>query len=219
MKKETFKGGMAAVSLVAAMGGGAEPGFSGEIFPVSEEQVQRNSWNVKDTEECPVSYKDLRLLQVDHWGFDTKKHKGELIVHKDMAEKLVGVMHTLYDARFPIEKMNLVERYKGSDFDSIEDNNTSAFNCRFVDDGKNTSTKWSKHAYGKAIDINPIQNPYVEGEKKVFHTKSERYVDRSQRVHGMIHAGDVVFDAFAKIGWEWGGNWKPDRDYQHFNAK
>jgi hypothetical protein len=229
MKKES----LTAVSLAATvvLGGvnissespqaSTDPVFSGEIHEITEEQVQRNSWGLDKGEKCPVSAEDLRLLKVDHWGFDDKPHKGELIVNKSESKKVLGVMHTLFDARFPIEKMKLIEEYAGNDFNSIEDNNTSAFNCRYVENTK----RLSKHASGLAIDINPIQNPYVEtknGESKVSHTESWQYIDRSQKRKGMIHAGDIVATSFANIGWKnWGGNpdWTPDKDYQHIDKR
>ena len=121
----------------------------------------------------------------------------------------------LYAARFPIRRMLPIEAYRGSDFDSIEADNTSAFNCRSA----TGSSHWSEHAYGRAIDLDPIENPYVSGGR-TSHPASRPYVDR-ERVRsrpGVIADGGVVTRAFARIGWGWGGRWSGTRDYQHFSA-
>jgi hypothetical protein len=123
-------------------------------------------------------------------------------------------MRRLYQARFPIRRMVLVDRYRASDFRSIEADNTSAFNCRYVDG----TTRWSEHAYGRAIDVNPIENPYVAGDGSVSHQASEAYVDRTPYRKGMAVPGGVLVRAFAAIGWGWGGSWSGVKDYQHFSA-
>ncbi len=108
-----------------------------------------------------------------------------------------------------------IEAYRGSDFDSIEADNTSAFNCRSA----TGSTHWSEHAYGRAIDLDPIENPYVSGGR-TSHPASRRYVNRALagKAPGVISDGGVVTRAFARIGWGWGGRWQGARDYQHFSA-
>ena len=124
------------------------------------------------------------------------------------------VLRRLYAERFPIRRMRLVDAYGGSDFASIEDDNTSAFNCRRA----TGSSRWSEHAYGRAIDVNPIENPYVE-DGRVYHAASRRYVDRSSRRRGMAFPGEILVEAFRTVGWEWGGDWTGSvRDYQHFSA-
>ncbi len=110
--------------------------------------------------------------------------------------------------------MQLVDRYRASDFRSIEADNTSAFNCRYVDG----TTRWSEHAYGRAIDVNPIENPYVTGDGRVFHDASVPFVDRSPHRPGMAVPGGELVEAFAAAGWGWGGFWSGARDYQHFSA-
>ncbi|MCC6222204.1 MAG: M15 family metallopeptidase [Thermoleophilia bacterium] len=163
---------------------------------------------------CPVPLRDLRLVTVSRWGFDGRPAAGKLVVHEDVARDIVSVFRTLYEERFPIRRMRLVDAYGGSDFDSIEADNTSAFNCRAA----TGSSSWSQHAYGLAVDLNPIENPYVESGR-VYHDASRRYLDRSKRLRGMIHAGDVAVLAFARIGWHWGGSWSGSvRDYQHLAA-
>jgi D-alanyl-D-alanine carboxypeptidase len=162
---------------------------------------------------CPVQLRDLRVIEATHWGFDGRSRTGRLIVHGDVASDVLGVLRRLYAARFPIRRMVPVDAYGASDFRSIEADNTSAFNCRYVEGTR----RWSEHAYGRAIDLNPIENPYVSGGR-TSHRASVRYLDRSQRRPGMAFSGGVVVEAFRAIGWGWGGNWSSVKDYQHFSA-
>ena len=162
---------------------------------------------------CPVALDDLRLLTLTHWGFDRKVHRGELVVHEDQARTIRRVFRVLFEARFPIERMRLVDVYGADDDRSMAANNTSAFNCRTVEG----SSSWSEHAYGRAIDINPVQNPAVQ-DGRVSPPAGSRYLDRSRRVKGLIRANDVVVRTFAEIGWGWGGYWTSLKDYQHFSA-
>jgi len=162
---------------------------------------------------CPVALRDLRLLTVTHWGFDKRARTGRLILHEDVARDVLGAFSRLYKARFPIHRMVLIDAYGGSDFRSIEADNTSAFNCRYVEG----TSRWSEHAYGRAIDLNPIENPYVDGGR-TSHPASTPYVDRSRRRPGMAYEGGVLVRAFDMIGWGWGGRWTSVKDYQHFSA-
>ena len=162
---------------------------------------------------CPVALRDLRLLTLSHWGFDGRVRSGRLIVHRDVARDLVQVFRDLYAARFPIRRMVPVDAYGGSDFRSIEADNTSAFNCRFVEG----TTRWSNHAYGRAIDVNPIENPYVSSGS-TSHRASRTYVSRAKRRPGMAYEGGALVRAFDRIGWGWGGRWTSSvKDYQHFS--
>jgi hypothetical protein len=163
---------------------------------------------------CPVPIEDLRLLTLDYIGFDGRVHTGEMIVHRDVANDVVDVFGKLFRATFPIRRMRLIDDYGGDDDRSMAADNTSAFNCRPVTGG----TSWSEHAYGRAIDVNPIQNPYVSDAGIVEPPAGASYVDRSVRGQGVIHAGDPVVDAFASVGWGWGGSWSNPTDYQHFSA-
>ena len=162
---------------------------------------------------CPVPLRDLRYLEVSRWGYDGKARIGELVVRRAHAWPMVGVFRKLFRARFPIRRMRLVDEYGADDNASMAANNTSAFNCRLATGG----SSWSEHAYGRAIDINPIQNPYVKGGT-VLPPAGRRFVDRKRKAQGMIHHGDVVVRAFAAIGWEWGGHWSSLKDYQHFSS-
>jgi hypothetical protein len=167
------------------------------------------SWH----EGCPVSFADLRYVSVRYWGFDRRMHRGELVVHASVAGDVVRVFRKLFDAHFMIRRMRLVDDYDGDDDASTRANNTSAFNCRPVTGG----SSWSRHAYGLAIDINPVQNPYVYADGSVLDPRAEPYLDRTRTDPGMIHDGDVVVRAFAAIGWRWGGDFSHP-DYQHFDT-
>ncbi len=162
---------------------------------------------------CPVHLRDLRLLTVRHWGVDGRMHRGEIIVHKTVATDIVGVFRTLFDARFPMQRIVLEDRYENIPNGSTIANNTTGFDCRPVTGG----TRWSRHAYGLAIDINPLQNPYVYEDGHVSDPRAAAYLDRSRRRPGMIHDGDLVVRAFARIGWRWGGDFVSTPDYQHFD--
>jgi hypothetical protein len=164
---------------------------------------------------CPVALSDLRRVTLTYVGFDGRAHQGALIVNRAVAAPVARAFGDLYAARFPIRRMLPIEAYGGSDFASIEADNTSAFNCRSA----TGSTHWSEHAYGEAIDIDPIENPYVDNGT-TSHPASRPYADRA-RVRtrpGVIADGGVVTRAFARIGWGWGGRWSGPRDYQHVSA-
>lgn len=187
--------------------------FRGTVSPIGPE-LREVMTGVSWRPGCPVGLRDLRLVRVTYHTFDGSVRTGRIVVHEDVAHAVVRVFRKLYRAGYPVRRMQPVDRYGASDFESIEADNTSAFNCRYVDG----TTRWSEHAYGRAIDLNPIENPYVSSNGRVSHDASRRYVDRSRRLKGMIHAGDAVVDAFASTGWGWGGYWSGSRDYQHFSA-
>ncbi|MBA2363740.1 MAG: M15 family metallopeptidase [Chloroflexia bacterium] len=186
--------------------------FSGMVAPIGPETRQRIGWSWRPG--CPVPPEDLRLLTVDHWGFDGAEHRGELIVQEDEAQRVLAAMRMLFDARFPIQRMLLVDEYEGDDDRSMAANNTSAFNCRAVTGQPGV---WSEHSYGRALDINPMQNPYVLDET-VLPADGTPFADRSRNAQGMIHPDGPVVRAFAAIGWSWGGYWRSPTDYQHFSA-
>jgi hypothetical protein len=145
-------------------------------------------------------------------GFDGAERTGVLVVAAEWAEPLVAVFEHLHAAGFPIERMEPVDLYDGSDDASMAVNNTSAFNCRPVTNG----TSWSRHSYGTAIDLNPRQNPYLLGDQ-VLPPEGRDHLDRTP-APGRILDGDVVVEAFTAIGWQWGGHWSSPTDYQHFDA-
>jgi len=192
--------------------------YEARISPITTEVKARmlkgNSWK----KSCPVPLKDLRYLQIKHWNFKGETKMGELIVHKDVAQSIVNVFKELYAIRYPIRKMRLVSDFKGNDWQSIEADNTSALNCRPVTGNKK---KWSNHAYGKAIDINPIENPYISRTGYISHKASAPFRKRKHTYKGtadkaMIIHGDKALKIFQKYGWSWGGEWSPVKDYQHF---
>jgi poly-gamma-glutamate synthesis protein (capsule biosynthesis protein) len=205
-----------AASLVAAAEAppgtrAAPPRFRGGVSAIDRSTRSRMRWSWRPG--CPVGLGDLRLLRVDHWGFDRRVHRGELVVHRDQARRVLRAMERLFRLRYPIRRMLLVDHYRADDDRSVAANNTSAFNCRRVAG----TSRWSEHAYGRAIDVNPVHNPYVAGGH-VSPPAGRRYADRARRAAGMIHAGDAVVRAFAAAGWRWGGAWRGGRDYQHFSA-
>lgn len=171
--------------------------------------MKENSWHPG----CPVPLKKLRLVRVRFWGFDHDAHMGQLVVHRQWASEMRTVFRKLYNAKFAIRRMRLVDHYGADDDVSMKHDNTSAFNCRFVAG----TTTWSQHAFGRAIDINPVENPYVNGDD-VSPPNGEKYADRSLHKRGMIHLHDVVWHAFDDIGWGWGGTWSGAQDYQHFSS-
>jgi hypothetical protein len=188
--------------------------FQGRIERIDAETRERMS-GVSWHRGCPVGFAGLRLLRVSHWGFDGRVHRGRLVVNRDAAAEMLGVMRKLYRLRYPIRQMHLVDAYGADDHRSMAADNTSAFNCRFV---AGSPGVWSEHAYGRAIDVNPIENPYVTDSGYVSPPAGAPFADRSRRAPGLIHRGGPVVEAFAAAGWEWGGNWSWPRDYQHFSA-
>jgi hypothetical protein len=185
--------------------------FHGSVEPVGPQLRQRMS-GVSWHRGCPVGFGELRLLRVTHWGFDDEVHRGRLVVNRDSAGPMLRTMRELYRLRFPIRRMRLVDAYGADDHRSMAADNTSAFNCRFV----SGTTLWSEHAYGHAIDVNPIENPYVTADGYVSPPAGAPYMDRSQQAKGLIHPKGPVVAAFRGNGWDWLGRSWP-RDYQHFS--
>ena len=167
---------------------------------------------------CPVPLTDLRYLRMTYVGFDGNAHVGELAIHRDYARRVATVFERLYDARWPIRRMRLVDDYAGSDTRSMAADNTSGFNCRRVAG----SRAWSAHAYGAAVDINPVQNPDltrpVGGPPSRTPLRGRRPVRQCAPRPRRDHGRRAVVRAFARIGWEWGGAWSSGPDYQHFSA-
>jgi D-alanyl-D-alanine carboxypeptidase len=206
-----------AAALVVALVGTGSASSTPAPFRATVERIDaaqaRRMTGVSWRPGCPVALRELRLLTLDHWGFDGRARTGRLVVHEDVARDLVAVFRRLHAARFPIRRMVPVDAYGASDFRSIEADNTSAFNCRYVEG----TSRWSEHAYGRAIDVNPIENPYVSGGR-TSHRASSPYVERTPRRPGMAYEGGSLVRAFDEIGWKWGGRWTSVKDYQHFSA-
>ena len=164
---------------------------------------------------CPVGPSALTAVTMSFWGFDHRAHTGTLVVNRSIVPPVVTAFRSMFDARFPIRLMQPIAAYGGNDNRSMAADNTSAFNCRrAVSDGP---PSWSMHAYGEAIDINTLENPYrLDG--KVLPPAGAPYMDRSNVRAGMIVAGSPPVRAFAAVGWGWGGNWSSTPDYQHFSV-
>jgi hypothetical protein len=169
---------------------------------------------------CPVALSQLRLLTVTHWGFDRRPHTGQLVVNGEVAAPLAKVFRRLYKLRFPIRHMRLDDLYGPKRARPMDGDVTGSFSCRQAvpspcTGGSGTST-WSNHAYGYAIDLNPVENPYV-GCGMTRDPTSLRYVDRTPLRRGMVTP--AVIKAFRSIGWGWGGTWTGDtKDYMHFSV-
>ncbi|WP_146925653.1 M15 family metallopeptidase [Cellulomonas xylanilytica] len=185
------------------------PDFTSTVSEITPELAARmdRSWRPG----CPVPLEDLRYVTVTHRDFAGEKVQGELVVHADAAEAMVTVFRALFEAGYPVRSMRLVDDFGASDDASMDADNTSAFNCRAITGG----TGWSEHAYGRAIDVNPVENPYVSGSS-VGPRAGREFVSRPDSP-GVIHAGDEVVRAFAAAGWLWGGDWDSPVDYQHFS--
>lgn len=183
--------------------------FAAAVVPVPAEVLARSTWQPA----CPVGKDELRYLTVSFWGFDDRPHTGELILAAGVAEKVRAVFERLYAARFPIEEMRVTTKAELDAPPTGDGNNTNGFVCRPA----RGQTRWSAHAKGLAVDLNPFANPYLRGDL-VLPELASAYVDRRQRKPGMIHAGDAVVQAFGAIGWTWGGAWRTPKDYMHFSA-
>jgi hypothetical protein len=163
---------------------------------------------------CPVAPAQLRLLHVSYRGYDGRSHVGEIVVNAAVVDDVIAVFRKLYAERFPIRSMEPIDAFHGSDNASMAADNTSGFNCRYaVTTGPKT---WSVHAYGEAIDVNPVENPYYEGGR-VLPPAGAAYADRTRFRPGMAVLHGQLVDAFASVGWLWGGRWTGSPDYQHFS--
>jgi len=192
-------------------------GFTASISPVTPDIAARMKKGHTWHRGCPVGLEELRYVRVPYLGFDGKTHRGELVVHKEVAKEVAAIFERLYDIGYPIRQMRLISDFGGSDWKSIEADNTSAFNCRSA----TGSGKWSRHAYGKAIDINPLENPYIARSGRIAHKASYAYAARTKAsglpyAAAVITPGDAVVRLFEKYGWKWGGAWRRVKDYQHF---
>ena len=186
-----------------------QPPFHHAVSRVTAAQLPY-SWH----RGCPVAPAQLRRVRLSYWGFDARAHTGALVVNVSAVGDVVRVFRRLYAARFPIRRMRPIDAYRGIDERSLDADNTAAFNCRYaVAPGPK---RWSVHAYGLAVDVNPVENPYLEGGR--VHPRAGRaYLDRSRVRPGMAEPNGVLVHAFAGVGWKWGGRWTGSPDYQHFS--
>lgn len=188
----------------------AEPlPFDARIRPLtgSYRRVLRAVWRPG----CPVHWRNLRVVRVRYWGFDGKPHWGAIVMHRKWARDVVGVFEELYEARFKIASMRVGgvgERTRYTDT-----NNTAAFVCRSA----RGQSRWSAHAYGAAIDINPQHNPYLLS-RSAIRRRHPVHSNRARKRPGIIRDNDVVVRAFRRAGWVWGGDWRHSKDYMHFSV-
>ena len=181
--------------------------FAPQVAPVPDDVVARATWS----EACPVARADLRYVTLPFWGFDQELHTGELLLHADAVDAVLAGFQRLFDRRFPIEEMRIVRPEELDAPPTGDGNNTTAFVCRPT----RGSQRWSEHAYGRAVDINPFHNPYVKGDL-VLPELASTYADRSNVRPGMLTADDVA--GFRDTGWGWGGEWRSLKDHMHLSA-
>jgi hypothetical protein len=214
------------LALIASAVTGAVLAATGTVIPAVADDGYRASIRTIDTATakamtgvswhrgCPVRISDLRRVELTHWGFDGTRHRGELIVHQDVARNVVAVFHAMYSEHFPIRKMHRVDRFGADDNASMAADNTSAFNCRPI---TGSTLGFSVHSYGRAIDVNPLENPYLKG-RTVLPPAGKAFTNRADVRPGMIGHSDRVWRAFTTHGFAWGGDWRSLKDYQHFEA-
>ncbi|MGA9077272.1 MAG: M15 family metallopeptidase [Acidimicrobiales bacterium] len=204
---------LTAAGPAAAAGSGSSPAlppFKATVYAVTTATV-RYSWRPG----CPVAPSQLRLIRLRYYGFDHESHVGRIIVNASVVDAVIKVFGLLYAARFPIRRMVPVDAYHGQDPASMAADNTSGFNCRrAVAPGP---PQWSVHAYGEAIDVNPVENPYIDAGV-VMPAAGATFVDRADVRPGMAVPGGTLVEAFASVGWYWGGRWMGSPDYQHFSS-
>lgn len=192
--------------------------YHASIHPILPTIKQRMFVGKSWYKGCPVGTEDLRYVRMSYIDFSGKERTGEMIVHKAVAKEVTVIFAKLYDIKYPIRQMRLVSDFGGSDWKSIEADNTSAFNCRNATGSK----KWSKHSYGRAIDINPLENPYISHSGHIAHKASQKFRKRRHQHHSaadraVLLQDDPAVQIFKAHGWKWGGEWKLVKDYQHFS--
>jgi D-alanyl-D-alanine carboxypeptidase-like protein len=193
--------------------------FRSSIEPLSSPvraELKRDAWH----RGCPVALSQLRVLSISYIGFDGKTYTGQLVVNRSAAAPLARVFRQLYRLHFPIRHLDLANSYGPAQSRAADGDVSGSFECRQAVPspcvgGKGTGT-WSEHAYGEAVDLNPVENPYVGcGQSRDPSTRP--YFDRSRHRPGMVTP--AVVRAFRSIGWGWGGSWAGStKDYMHFSA-
>ena len=187
------------------------------ITPITDDiftKMQGRSYKA----DCTIDREELRYVHILHTGFDGETKEGELVVNKAIADDVLAIFEELYRAKYPIEKVRLVDEYGADDEASMSDNNSSAFNFRTI----SHTTTISKHGLGMAIDINPLYNPYVKtvnGALSIEPTNAAAYVDRSEENPYRIDHDDLCYKLFTEHGFTWGGDWVHSKDYQHFEKE
>ena len=184
--------------------------YAGTVAPLTPDELATSTWRPG----CPVAPERLRLLRMSFWGFDGRPHTGRMVVRDDVADDVVGVFGMLYAARFPIEEMRPITPADLTAVASGRGNNTASFACRRA----TGQSRFSAHASGLAVDVNPFQNPLRRRDGLVVPELASAYADRDRRRPGMIVDGDVVVDAFDGIDWTWGARFSAPLDTMHFSA-
>lgn len=192
----------------------AEPAFRGSISRI-DPALRRRMTGVSWHRGCPVGLSGLRQVRVTHWDFARRPRAGRLVVRAGAARGILRVFRRLFERRFAIRRIRLVDAYGGSDHRSMRADNTSAFNCREVSGRPGV---WSEHAYGRALDLNPVENPWVEPSGHVSPPAGRPYARRKPHRKGMVSRRGAVVRIFAAAGWKWGGRWSGVKDYQHFST-
>lgn len=184
-------------------------GFSyGKIDENIKSRIEGVSYPASGAE---IGLEELSYVEILHYDFEGNINKGELIVNAELAKEVTEIFYELYENKYPVESVKLIDEFNGDDEASMTANNSSAFNYRTIA-GTN---KLSKHGRGAAIDINPLYNPCVT-ESGVAPAAGKRYADRKEEFAGKIDEDDLAYKLFTKAGWTWGGHWKSLKDYQHF---
>lgn len=185
-----------------------EPVFTAEPIPAAIEARMRG---VSYPEDAEIKLSDLRYLRLSYVDFEDHEQVGELVCNKAIAEDLLAIFKDLYEARYPIRSIRLIDDYGGDDEASMAADNTSCFNYR----KKTGMRELSKHALGLAVDINPFENPYVR-PSRVRPTGASAFADRTQDFPHKIDKNDLCYRLFRARGFSWGGSWRSVQDYQHF---
>jgi hypothetical protein len=213
-----FRKGAVATVVVLAVGAAtpatastsSRPSFRWSESRVTAAQLG-GSWH----SGCPVGPAEFRTVHLTFWGFDHRAHTGALVVRSTVVQAVVSAFHSMYHSRFPIRHVWPIAKYDGNDYRSMRNDNTSAFNCRYAK--ANGAKHWSMHAYGEAVDLDPVENPY-QFDGKTIPRKGAPYTNRSNVRPGMVVPGSAPVRAFSAAGWGWGGNWSSSPDYQHFST-
>ena len=165
-------------------------------------------------ETARIGFEELRYLTLYHYDFDGRIQQGEMVCNKAIAHDLLCIFRTLFAEAYPINSIRLVDDFHASDEASMQANNSSCFNYRTIAG----SWRLSQHAFGMAVDINPLQNPCVKGSRIRPSTATD-YVDRSKNFPHKIDDNDLCKKTFESYGFRWGGRWRSVKDYQHFERR
>lgn len=191
-----------------------------DISTFSSEKVPNYIYENMIGKSIPFEYKNsinintLSYLKISYIGFDNRPHIGEIIVNSELANDILNIFKELYELKYPIEKIKLIDEYDGNDELSMSDNNTSCFCYRTI----SSTSKLSNHANGTAIDINPLYNPFVSNNT-ISPVSATLYANRNIDCKYQIKKNDVLYQIFTNHGWSWGGDWSKSKDYQHFEKK